>query len=195
MTTWVPRAAALGVQLLAVGSVLAADEQSNIFAGSIANAIITLVIFLLVVWVLGKFAWPPVLQALNDREATIRRQLEEAKAEREAATKLLTDYQAQLDKAREEASAIVAEGRRDAETTARRIQDEARRESEETIARARREIQLATDTARKELHDEAAELAVRVARRVVRKELAPADHKELVAEALREMAATGGKLN
>ncbi|HQL53951.1 MAG TPA: hypothetical protein PLQ87_04530, partial [Phycisphaerae bacterium] len=57
--------------------------------------------------------------------------------------------------------------------------------------RARREIQLATDSARKELHDEASELAVRVAGRILRKELAAADHRALVAEALAEMQAAG----
>ena len=85
----------------------------------------------------------------------------------------------------------MAEGRRDAEVVARRVHDEARRESEELLARARREIQLAADSARKQLHDDAAELAVAVAGRVIGKELSLADHRRLVQESIREMEATG----
>jgi F-type H+-transporting ATPase subunit b len=175
--------------LASSGSVLAAEkgEETNIFNADIGNFIFTLVIFGAVVFILRKFAWKPLLDVLSKRETTIREAIEAAQRERAAAERLLTEYKAQLDKAREESAVLVAEGRRDAEAAARRVHEQARRESEEILARARREIQLAADSARKELHDEAAELAVRVAGRIIQKQLTAADHRALVTESLKEM--------
>ncbi|MEW6250188.1 MAG: F0F1 ATP synthase subunit B [Planctomycetota bacterium] len=168
------------------------EAQPDIFAGNLGNSLVTLIIFGLVIYVLGRFAWRPLLHVLNERERTIRTALETARQEREQAQQLLADYRAQLDRAREQASAIVAEGRRDAEVVGRRVQEEARAAAEELLARARREIQLAADSARKQLHDEASELAVDVAGRIIQKELTRADHRQLVEESLRRMRATGG---
>lgn len=151
----------------------------------------SIIVFVLLLIVLRLTAWKPILRVLQERERFIAKSIADARHEREQAERLLVEYKAQLEKARAEASAIVAEGRRDAEVAARAVQEQARRESEEIVARARREIQLATDSARKELHDEASELAVRVAGRILRKELAAADHRALVAEALAEMQAAG----
>lgn len=173
-----------------------AGGDRNIFNADIGNFLFTVVIFGLVIFLLGKFAWKPLLNVLNEREATIRESLRAARHEREEAERKLAEYQAQLDRAREEASAIVAEGRRDAEVARQRIQEEARRAAEEIAARARRDIQLATDAAVKELYDQAAELAVRVAGRIIRKELSADDHQQLVAESIRAIeSAARPKMN
>ena len=190
--------AAFLVLNLAAPVLLASEEGAddrNIFNADIGNFIFTLIIFGLVVYLLGKFAWKPLLNVLNEREATIRTSLLTAKQEREQAERLLAEYQVQLDKARDEAAALVAEGRKDADALRQNLKEDAQKESEQIIVRARREIQLATDSARKELHDEAAELAVRVAGRIIRKELSAADHKNLVAESLKEMQTAGRSMN
>jgi F-type H+-transporting ATPase subunit b len=165
-------------------------KQPNIFGGGIGNMIWTTIIFAIVVVVLRNKAWPQLLKALNDREQSIRTSLENAKREREAAEKLLADYKRQIDQARVEATAIVDEGRRDADAVRRRIQEEARRESDEMVARARREILLARDTAIKDLYDSTAELAVQVAGGIIRKELRADDHRSLVTESLERMKAS-----
>jgi F-type H+-transporting ATPase subunit b len=169
--------------------------KASIFAGGIGNAIITLIIFGTVVAVLGSKAWPAVARALEERERAIRDSLEAARREREQAEQLLKQYEQQLHKARDEATAIVEEGRRDAEVVRRRIQEEARREAEEMTARARREIQLATDAAVKELYDRTAELATQVAAGIIRKVLSAEDHRALVDESLERMKADAAKLN
>lgn len=166
----------------------------KIFRGGVGNAVITLVIFGAVVYVLGTKAWPPLLRVLGEREQTIRESLEAARRERQEAEKRLAEYEARLDRARAEATAIVDEGRRDAEAVRRRIHEEARRESDEMIARARREIQLATDTAKKDVYDLAGELAVELAGRVIQKQLSAQDHHELLRESLESIRASG-KMN
>lgn len=149
----------------------------------------TILTFVLLLVLLRLTAWKPILRVLNDREAFIRKSIEDAKHERAEAEKLLAEYQARLDRARLEASQIVDEGKRDAEVAARRVQDEARREAEQMLERARREVQLAADAAIRALYDQAAALAVDVAGRIIRKDLSAADHRALVDEALQQMQA------
>ena len=108
------------IGILVVATTALAQEhgeaaQPSIFEGGLHNAIWTLVIFLTVVLVLGKFAWKPLLAALKAREDFIRESLENAKKEREESAALLKKYSDQINKAREEATAITQEGRRDAE--------------------------------------------------------------------------------
>ena len=177
--------------LLAV-PVLAAEAQGenegvNLFAGNLGNAVWTLLIFFLVLGVLGKFAWGPILQGLQKREEFIRDSLASAKKDRDEAKQSLEKFEAKLDKAREEASAIVEEGRRDSVEVKRRIEVEARKSADEMIERAKREIGIARDTALKDLYDQSAELAMNVAGTVLRRQLSPEDHQSLVQDALKEM--------
>lgn len=159
-------------------------QENNIFAGDVGNMIWTLVIFLLVVFVLGKFAWGPILNTLKARESFIHDALSTAKRDRDAAEARLREYEERLAQARAEATAIVEEGRRDASTVKQRIEDDARREADKMIERARREIQIATETATKELYLLSARLATDMAGKVVGRELNPQDHERLIAESL-----------
>jgi F-type H+-transporting ATPase subunit b len=101
----------------------------------------------------------------------------------------MADYKAQLEKARVEATAIVEEGRRDAQAVRQRLQEDARREADELVARARREVQIATEAAIKSIYDEAAQLAVDVAGQVVRKQFKADDQRQLVTESIARMKA------
>jgi F-type H+-transporting ATPase subunit b len=167
-------------------------DRPNLFAGDLGNAIWTLVIFVCVLFVLGKFAWRPILGALQQREEFIQQSLAEAKRDREEAEARLREHAAQLDQAREEASAIVEEGRRDAEVARRRIHGEARAEADAIIARARREIGAARDTAVRELYDSVAEVATDVAARIIRQRLSPEEHRRLVDESIEELGKLSG---
>ena len=102
----------------------------------------------------------------------------------------MTEYQTQLNQAREQATAIVDEGRRDAEVVRRRVHDEAQREADQMIARAKREIDLATDAAVKQLYDQTASLATNIASQIVGRELKAEDHQGLVKESLERMRAS-----
>jgi F0F1-type ATP synthase membrane subunit b/b' len=94
-----------------------AAEETGLspFAGNVGNAIWTLAIFLLVLTILGKFAWGPVLALLQEREKFIHKSLADAKRDREEAEARLKEYAAKVQAARAEAGAIVEEARRDAE--------------------------------------------------------------------------------
>ncbi len=163
----------------------------NIFAGDLGNMIWTVVIFGLVLFVLGKYAWGPILDGLQSRETFIREALEEAKADRDAAEARLEEYEAKLAAARAEASAIVDEGRRDAEVVKQSIEDDARDEARKTVERSIREINQAKVAAIEEVYDTASSLAVDLAAHVIRKELSPEDHQRLIAEAAQKMRDAG----
>ncbi len=178
--------------LLAAGSAAAAEEAPSPFAGGIGNMIVTLIIFGIVVFVLGKYAWPVLLRTLAEREQAIRKALEEARHEREEAARLLEQYRKQLDEARQQATAIVEEGRRDAEVVRRRLHEQAQQEAEQILARARQEIELATEAAKRELFDRVADLAVMIAGRILGRELRPEDHRDLVARSVEQIESHHG---
>jgi F-type H+-transporting ATPase subunit b len=197
-----PRLAALLLSQLALGTAAAAEAEESvnglqIFLGTdVGNAIFTLIVFITVIAILGKFAWKPILNGLERREQVIYDALVEAKRERQEADALLRQYKEQIEQARQEATAIVEEGKRDAETVRQRIHTEAREEADQMIDRARREIQLATDGAVKDLYDRTADLAVDVAGKIIGKELSPGDHAQLVQQSLERIRESNrAKLN
>ena len=174
--------------LLALPAVAAeGGGGGNIFSGDLGNMIWTLVIFALVLFVLGKYAWGPILDGLQSREKFIRDSLSEARADREAAEARLKEYEARLAEARAEASAIVDEGKRDAEVVRQTIEDSAKDEAGKIVARARREIDLAKEAAVQEIYGLTGELAIDIASRVIRKELDPQDHERLIDEAAQKI--------
>ena len=95
----------------------AAEEGAALspFAGDLGNAIWTLAIFLIVVILLGKFAWGPVLGLLQQREEFIHRALSDAKHDRDEAELRLKEYAAKLQSAHAEAATLIEEARRDGE--------------------------------------------------------------------------------
>ena len=182
--------ALIATLILSAAPALAAEAghgeaaANNPFAGDIGNALWTVVIFVLVLVVLGKYAWGPILSNLQARETFIVDSLEKAKKDRDAAEARLREYEEKLAASRAEASAIVDEGRRDADVVKRRIEEDARQEADRMIERARREIQIATETATKELYTLSARLATEMATRIVRKELTVQDQERLIAESI-----------
>jgi F-type H+-transporting ATPase subunit b len=164
------------------------EESPSLFAGDLGNAVWTLVIFSLVVLVLGKFAWGPVLKGLQARETFILESLEKARHANAEAEKRRLEFEEKMAQARTEATAITDEGRRDAEVLKNRILAEARQEAEQERERTKREIRIATDTATKELYALSARLATDMAGRIIRKELTAQDHERLIADSIQELS-------
>jgi F-type H+-transporting ATPase subunit b len=159
-------------------------EAPSLFAGDLGNSFWTLLIFVVVLVVLGKFAWGPILNTLQARESFIHEALAAAKRDRDEAEARLREYEARLAQARAEATAIVEEGRRDAIVVKQRIEEDAQREADKRLERAKREIQIATETATKELYLLSARLATDMAGKMIGRELTPQDHERPIAESL-----------
>lgn len=179
----------LTLALLAAPALAAEAEggAGSPFAGDLGNALWTLAIFVVVVLVLGKFAWGPLLSGLQARETFIRQALEDAQRNRDEAEARLKEYADKLNAARAEGMALVEEARRDAEAVKRRLLEEAQAEGKRERERARHEIELATDTAKKELFALGAKLVTAAAAKVLQREISSTDHERLIAEAIREL--------
>lgn len=152
-------------------------------------ALWSIVVFLAVLIVLRVVAWKPIANVLAEREKFIAESLASAKHDRDEAKMMLERYSAQIQKAKEDATAIVEEGRRDADVLKRKIEEQARSEAAGMIDRAKREIEIARDTAIKELYTLSTRLATDAASRIIRRELqiSPADQERLISESIEQL--------
>ncbi|MCG8458257.1 MAG: F0F1 ATP synthase subunit B [Holophagales bacterium] len=162
-------------------------SDNNIFAGDLGNILWTLITFGLVLFVLGKYVWGPLGAVIQKREDFIRESLEKAQNDREAAEARLAEYAERLADSRAEASAIVDQGRIDAEDNARRIIEQAKQEASKERDRALRDIGIARETAVKELYELSGKLAAEIAGRIVGRELDAAAHEKLISDTIDEL--------
>ncbi len=140
----------------------------------------TLVIFLLLWFVLQKFAFKPITKAVEEREAALEAAIQAAKDDREAAQQLLADQRAQIEGARDEAQRIIAEGRSIGEQLRAKMLEETRVEQQDLLERARREIGSERDRAIAELRREAVDLAIAGASKVIEKNLDEQANRKIV---------------
>jgi len=168
-----------------------AQAEPSVMDWDFGAALWTIFVFVILLLILRLTAWKPILTGLTQREEFIRKSLDDAKREREQAERLLAEYVAKLEQAKEQAAEVVEEGRRDGEETRRRIAAEAKAEAEAIIERAKRDIGLARDEAVRQLHEETIVLATTIAGKMIRRELSAADHQALLDESLAEM----GRMN
>jgi F-type H+-transporting ATPase subunit b len=142
---------------------------------------ITFVIFIML---LGRFAWRPLIAALDKREARIRDDIAAAEAARIKAEQMLAEHAQTLAKVQDEVRAILAEGRRDAEHAKQDIITAAQKEAEAAKQRALHEIGRARDAALKDLFDVMASQVAQATEHVLGRSLSGADQDRLIDEAL-----------
>jgi F-type H+-transporting ATPase subunit b len=146
----------------------------------------TAVVFLLVLVVLGKYAWGPISQGLQKREDHIAGQIAEAERKNEEARQLLADYEKKLVAAHDEVRGLIEQGRRDAEKVGQQVMDKAREEAAVERQRSAQQIESATLAALKELAEKSAALAVDLAGKIIGEKLKPADHRRLIEKSVSE---------
>ena len=144
----------------------------------------TVVIFLLLLLILKRFAWPAVLGAVEAREQALEQQLAEAERSRAEAAKLLEEHKRLLGDAKGQAHAIVLEARQLAEKERAVALEKVKQEQEELLARARREIVAERDRAIAELRREAVDLSLAAASKLIEKRLDSETDRKLVLEYL-----------
>lgn len=145
-------------------------------------------VFLLLLGVLAKFAWPTITAALDERERKIADNIESAAARHEEAKQLLAEHEKRLAEAAGEVRELLEEARRDAEATKGRIVADARKAADQERDRAVREIEAAKGAAMQDLAVTSAHLAIDLARKVVRQEISADRQTQLVRDALGKLA-------
>jgi F-type H+-transporting ATPase subunit b len=140
----------------------------------------TAVLFALFAWVLGKFAWGPLLRIVDDREKNIRTSVETAENAAAEARELLEKHQEMLRGAGREREEILAKALKEAETARVELVDKARSDAEHIVDRAREQIDREKNEAIAELRGQVADIAVEAASKIVKSSLTPEAQKKLV---------------
>ncbi len=140
----------------------------------------TLVIFLVLFFILKKWAFPAILSSVEAREKALEDAIEGAKRDREEAAKLLAEHKKQIDNARDEAQRFIAEARQISEKSRADMLEKTRAEQQDLLERARRDIANERDKAIAELRREAVDLAIAGASKVIEQNLDSDKNRKLV---------------
>lgn len=181
--------------LLAVASpsvALAAQEggKVNLLSPNGGLMFWTLLIFIALLIVLSRFAFKPLLAAVEAREEALEAAISRAQKDREAAAKLMEEQRLALDAARMEAQRFIADGRATADKLRASMLEETQAQQQELLERARRDIEGEKVRAIAELRREAVDLALAGAGRLIERNLDDAGNRKLVEDFLRSIPAT-----
>jgi F-type H+-transporting ATPase subunit b len=155
----------------------------------------TLVAFTIFAVILAKFAWGPLLQIVDEREKTIREQVDSAEKAAADAKAALLQHQELLRGAGRERDEILARAAKDAEGLRAELQVKARADAEQIVARAREQMQREKEQAVAELRSQVADIAVEAASRIVKSSLSEEAQRKLVDDYIQELprAVKGGQ--
>lgn len=140
----------------------------------------TLVIFVILYFLLSKFAFGPITAAVDAREKALEEAIEGAKRDREAAAKLLQEHQAKIEAARDEAQKLIADANSVAEKMRADLLDQTRKEQQDMLERARRDIGAEREKAIAQLRKEAVDLALAGAGKLIEENLESQKNRQLV---------------
>ena len=182
--------------LLAAAAPLAAQEEGGLLSLSPGLSFWTIVIFLIVLFILYRAAFPKILGAVEARERHIRELLEAAARDREEAEQLREEQTRERDALRAQVQQMLAEGRTAAERMREEILTEARREQQELLERSRRDIDREMERSMAELRVQVVDIAIAAASKLVQRNLTDDDNRRLVREfveqiEMREPAGSG----
>ena len=173
----------LAALLLGTASPLFAAE-GGLLSPNPGLIIWTIVIFVIVLAVLGKFAYPKILGAVEAREAHLRDLVEAAERDRAEAARLLADQQRHSEEARNRVQEALSEGRTAAQREADAILADAQRQREELMVRAHRDIESERAAALEQVRREAVDLSIAAAEKLIRRNLSAEDNRRIVSEYL-----------
>jgi F-type H+-transporting ATPase subunit b len=148
----------------------------------------TIVTFLVLLALLAKFAWRPLLQALDTRQNAIRKSLDDAQQAKQELERLNAESAQIVARARVEADAIITQSRADGERVREEIRQKARAEADHIVKSAERQIQLETTRALEQIRHEAVDLSVMIASKIIQRNLSKEDNERLIDEALRQVS-------
>jgi F-type H+-transporting ATPase subunit b len=151
----------------------------------------TILTFLGLLLLLKILAWGPLLKALESRQETIRKSLDDAEQAKLELQRLQQESAQIIRQARVDAEAIVAQSRTDASRLRDEMRQKAKEESDAIVKNAERQIQLETTRALQQIRHEAIDLSVMIASKIIQKNLSKEDNERLIDEALKQVESRG----
>jgi F-type H+-transporting ATPase subunit b len=146
----------------------------------------TILTFLVLLTLLAKFAWGPLLKALDRRQETIRTSLDDAERAKQDLARLHEESAQIIRTARAEAEAVITQSRSDADRLREEMRQKARTEANGIVRNAERQIEMQTDRALQQIRQEAVDLSVLIASKLLQRNLSTEDHEKLIDEALKQ---------
>jgi F-type H+-transporting ATPase subunit b len=159
----------------------------ELLSPNLGLAVWTILTFLVVLLILRRYAWKPILQSMEARERGIQRLIDDAEKERAEADALLAEYRRQLAGARDDAQRVLGEAKAAAERVREEMLERARAEAEGIVKRAGTEIDLERRKALAEIKEQAVGLAIAAAERVLEESLNDERHRQIVEDFLRSV--------
>lgn len=147
----------------------------------------TIAVFLVLLFLLRRYAWGPLLAALDERQAGIRKSLDDADRARKELEQVQQESEAIVGKARGEADGIVSEARADAARLREDLRSQAQQEAQAILQNAERQIQQERDRALQQIRQEAVDVSLMIASKLIRRNLTEADNAALIDEALKQV--------
>ncbi len=168
-----------------------ATPKANLLSPNGGLMFWTLVVFLILFFVLGKFVFPKITAAVEAREKALEDAIEGAKRDREEAAKYLEQQRAAIETARNESAKILAEGRSMGEKLRGEMMEQTRVQQQEMLDRARREIEAERNRAIAEMRREAIDLAIAGASKVIERNLDQKSNRDIVEKFLSSIPTAG----
>ena len=150
----------------------------------------TILTFLVLLFLLAKFAWGPLLKALEERQETIRKSLDDADQARQELERLHQESAQIIAAARADAQSIVAKSRVAADTVREDLKQKAKEEADALVRGAQRQIQLETARAVQQIRHEVVDLSLAVASKLIKKNLTQEDNDALIQDSLTQIDAS-----
>jgi F-type H+-transporting ATPase subunit b len=147
----------------------------------------TIITFLVLLGLLAKFAWTPLLAALETRQNAIRKSLDDAQQAKLELERLNAEAAQIVNRGRIEADAIITQSRSDGDRLREEIRAKARAEADHIVMNAERQIQLETSRALEQIRKEAVDLSVMIASKIIQRNLTKEDNERLIDEALKQV--------
>ena len=144
----------------------------------------TIITFLLLFYVLAKFAWKPLLSMLEERESLIKKSLSDAETAREELQKINLESEAIITKARTEAQSILSDGKAAAEKIKDDTVAKAKEEASKIREEAKEQIKAEKDRAISDIKKEVVDLSLNVAEKLIKKNISEKDNASLIEESL-----------
>jgi len=147
----------------------------------------TILTFVVLLALLAKFAWRPLLTALESRQDAIKKSLDDADKAKQELARLQQESAKILEQARVEADSILNRTRSDADRLREELKSKAKEEADSIVRNAEEQIQLRTRQALQQIRGEVADIAVTIASKLLERNLANEDNERLIGETLRQI--------
>jgi F-type H+-transporting ATPase subunit b len=168
-------------------TIFAADEISPILAPYPGLMFWTIVAFAIAMFVLKKYAFGPIQEALDKRRAMVNGAIDNAEQLKAEAEAVLADYREQLAAARAESDSILARARQTGDELTSRMKADAETSRQEALAQTQSQIRAEVEKAMGDLRTAVAEMTVEASEKVLRGSLDAAQHQKLIEQAVEEL--------